>query len=52
MGAITAGMGREGGVELAAFDLDGVAAQREAWSVFRDRRPELYGLLSSVEPEG
>ncbi len=52
MGAITAGMGTEEGVKLAAFDLDGVAAQREAWSVFRDRRPELYGLLSSAEPEG
>ena len=52
MGAIAAGMDTEEGVKLATFDLDGVAAQREAWSVFRDRRPELYGLLSSAEPKG
>lgn len=49
MGAIAAGMGAEEGIEVAAFDLDGVAAQRKAWAVFRDRRPELYGLLSSVD---
>ena len=52
MGAIAAGMGAEEGVKLATFDLDGVAVQREAWSVFRDRRPELYGLVSATEPEG
>ena len=52
MGAITAGMGTEEGVKLATFDLDGVAVQREAWSVLRDRRPELYGLVSATEPEG
>jgi len=30
-------------VLTASFDLEQVRAQRHAWGVFRDRRPELYG---------
>jgi len=32
-------------VLLAAFDLAQLAAQRDNWYVFRDRRPDLYGPL-------
>jgi N-carbamoylputrescine amidase len=34
-------------VITASFDLDMLAQQRDNWFVFRDRRPELYGPLSS-----
>ena len=37
------------GVVVAEFDLDAVAAQRRAWGVFRDRRPDLYGPLVSLD---
>ena len=30
------------GVILAKFDLDALAADRFAWGLFRDRRPEVY----------
>jgi N-carbamoylputrescine amidase len=33
----------------ATFDLTEIAARRAAWGVFRDRRPELYGALSTFE---
>lgn len=36
----------------ATFDLDAVAAQRSFWSVFRDRRPELYGPLMTLDGNG
>jgi N-carbamoylputrescine amidase len=35
-------------VLTATFDLDAIDRQRRAWGVFRDRRPELYGALSSL----
>jgi N-carbamoylputrescine amidase len=31
----------------AQFDLDAARTKRDAWFVFRDRRPELYGVLST-----
>jgi N-carbamoylputrescine amidase len=31
----------------ATFDLDAARTKRDAWFVFRDRRPELYGVLST-----
>lgn len=31
------------------FDLAAIAAQRDNWFVFRDRRPELYAALSSFD---
>jgi N-carbamoylputrescine amidase len=37
--------GREG-VATASFDLDVVARARAAFGFFRDRRPDLYGLLT------
>jgi N-carbamoylputrescine amidase len=36
-------------VLTATFDLDVVAAQRAAWGVFRDRRPELYRPLLTMD---
>ncbi|HJK93269.1 MAG TPA: N-carbamoylputrescine amidase [Polyangiaceae bacterium LLY-WYZ-15_(1-7)] len=39
-------LGREEeGVALARFDLDALAETRAGWGFFRDRRPELYGVL-------
>jgi N-carbamoylputrescine amidase len=37
---------------LAEFDLAAVAAQRDNWFVFRDRRPDLYGALLSLDGRG
>jgi N-carbamoylputrescine amidase len=33
----------------ADLDLDAIAAQRRAWGVFRDRRPDLYGVLQTLD---
>jgi N-carbamoylputrescine amidase len=39
-------------VLTATFDLDAVEAQRQAWGLFRDRRPELYAPLLTLDGEG
>jgi N-carbamoylputrescine amidase len=36
-------------VITASFDLDQVRAQRHAWGVFRDRRPDLYAALLTLD---
>jgi N-carbamoylputrescine amidase len=36
-------------VLTATFDLGQVRAQRHAWGVFRDRRPDLYGPLMTLD---
>lgn len=36
-------------VLTARFDLAAIAAKRRAWGVFRDRRPELYGPLGTLD---
>jgi N-carbamoylputrescine amidase len=33
----------------ATVDLDEIAALRASWGVFRDRRPELYGALATLD---
>jgi N-carbamoylputrescine amidase len=33
----------------ATFDLEEVRARRHAWGVFRDRRPDLYGPLMTLD---
>ena len=38
-------------IYTATFDLDAVRSYRERWSVFRDRRPELYGTLLTLGGE-
>ena len=45
-GEIVTDLGRtETGGITASFDLDELATERSAWGMFRDRRPELYGVL-------
>jgi N-carbamoylputrescine amidase len=36
-------------VLVHTFDLEAIAQQRDNWFVFRDRRPELYGALTSLD---
>jgi len=36
-------------VITATVDLDSVAAMRAAWGLFRDRRPETYGVLGTLD---
>jgi N-carbamoylputrescine amidase len=49
-GAKVAEAGREEEAVLsAAFDLDALRAMRLSWGLFRDRRPELYGSLLSLD---
>lgn len=50
MGAIVAELPRDKeGFVTATFDLDEIAKLRASWGLFRDRRPELYGALSTHE---
>ncbi len=45
-GGIVAELGRtDEGVVTARFDLDEIAQARISWGLFRDRRPELYGVI-------
>jgi N-carbamoylputrescine amidase len=39
-------------VVLAQFDLAAMAELRDNWFVFRDRRPDLYGALTSLDGQG
>jgi N-carbamoylputrescine amidase len=39
----------EEGVRLQTFDLTEIGELRRSWGVFRDRRPELYGSLLSID---
>jgi len=49
-GAKVAEAGEEGDAVLThAFDLSAVAQLRDNWFVFRDRRPDLYGPLTSFD---
>ena len=36
-------------VLTATFDLDAIATQRAGWGLFRDRRPELYAPLATLD---
>jgi len=49
-GAKVTEAGREGEAVLtASFDPDQIRRQRNAWGIFRDRRPELYGALLTAD---
>jgi N-carbamoylputrescine amidase len=49
-GAIVKQAPREGEAVLTAtFDLDAIRDYRNSWGVFRDRRPELYGPILSLD---
>jgi N-carbamoylputrescine amidase len=39
----------EEGVISASFDLDALVRRRGEWGFFRDRRPELYGVLGTAD---
>ncbi|MCB1883275.1 MAG: N-carbamoylputrescine amidase [Geminicoccaceae bacterium] len=39
----------EEAILIAAFDLDAVAARRASWGLFRDRRPDLYLPLLTLD---
>ncbi len=39
-------------IVTATFDLDEAAHARRAWGLFRDRRPELYGALATLDGSG
>jgi N-carbamoylputrescine amidase len=39
-------------VLTTTFDLEQVRSQRRAWGVFRDRRPELYGPILTLDGDG
>jgi N-carbamoylputrescine amidase len=39
-------------VVTATLDLDAAATDRAAWGLFRDRRPDLYGALSTADGVG
>jgi N-carbamoylputrescine amidase len=50
MGAKVAEAPEEGDAVLtASFDLEEMKAVRDNWFVFRDRRPDLYGALTSLD---
>ena len=50
-GDLVADLGRDDeGVITATFDLDFLAVHRAAWGFFRDRRPDLYGILAQPRP--
>jgi N-carbamoylputrescine amidase len=38
-------------VVVAEFDLDQLETQRLEWGVFRDRRPDLYRIITSYDGE-
>jgi len=41
---------REGeAVLVASYDLDEIAERRRGWGIFRDRRPDLYGALATLD---
>jgi N-carbamoylputrescine amidase len=49
-GAIAAQAARTGeAIVTATFDLEQIRAQRHAWGVFRDRRPDLYGPILTLD---
>ncbi|WP_375595377.1 N-carbamoylputrescine amidase [Algihabitans albus] len=48
-GAKVAEAKAEQGVITATFDLEAIRAARASWGFFRDRRPELYGPLQTLD---
>jgi N-carbamoylputrescine amidase len=53
VGEIVAEADRESETVLThTFDLDAIAAYRREWGVFRDRRPDLYGPLLTLDGSG
>ncbi|KAF2321614.1 hypothetical protein GH714_000640 [Hevea brasiliensis] len=40
---------KEEAVLVAKFDLDKVKSKRHSWGLFRDRRPDLYKVLLTLD---
>lgn len=40
---------KEEAVLIAQFDLDKIKSMRHCWGVFRDRRPDLYKVLLTLD---
>jgi len=36
-------------VLVAGFDLDKIRRRRDSWGIFRDRRPDLYGVITTAD---
>lgn len=52
-GEILADAGRDKeAIVTATVDLDAIATARNSWGIFRDRRPDLYGPLQSLDGKG
>lgn len=50
MGAMVVEADRENeAVLVATFDLDAIERRRWGWGLFRDRRPELYGRVATLD---
>jgi len=50
LGALVAAADREHeAVLVSRFDLDACRAYRESWGCFRDRRPDLYGAVATLD---
>ena len=41
--------GKSDTVLVATFDLNNIKVKRHSWGVFRDRRPELYKVLLTLD---
>lgn len=51
-GELRAEAGRDGEAVLTTvFEREKMRADRAAWGLFRDRRPELYGALATLDGE-
>ena len=40
---------KQEGVRVTSLDLEAIAELRRSWGIFRDRRPELYGALLTLD---
>ena len=40
---------KEEAVVVAQFDLDKIKSKRYSWGIFRDRRPDLYKVLLTLD---
>lgn len=40
---------KEEAVLIAKFDLDEIKSKRHSWGIFRDRRPDLYKVLLTLD---
>lgn len=46
---VTSADDKEEAILIAEFDLDKIKSKRHSWGVFRDRRPELYKVLLTLD---